>query len=279
MLYFHARAQARLLHALACISKEILVYVGADHLCGRMQFGNAARRLGWTRCEIENGWIGMVMKQTRHLFRDELPHRRCHVLVRHGGELQLCIRYSRKTAKPPVTRRPTQHVTIFTALTVIIIGQEETTTSDPSTATLLYLCKTPAAMELNALGIVTAVTRSNEVRARDAQREPSMRLGVLVFSLSDLKAYERAAQRAEEEEVARRQRAADAAAERAAKEAARRAEITRQMAARAAAGTPDGSASGEAARGAARSAPSTAKRKASKQEHKGQRRAAKQAKS
>ena len=103
------------------------------------------------------------------------------------------------------------------------------------------------------------------------------RRAAYVHAGSDLKAYERAAQRAEEEEVARRQRAADAAAERAAKEAARREGITRRMVAREAAGTPDGSASGEAARDAARAPSSAAKRKASKQEHKGQRRAAKRA--
>ena len=103
------------------------------------------------------------------------------------------------------------------------------------------------------------------------------RRAAYVHAGSDLKAYERAAQRAEEEEVARRQRAADAAAERAAKEAARQEEIGRQKEARAAAGTPDGSASGKEERNAARAPASAAKRKAKQQEGLERRRAAKRA--
>jgi hypothetical protein len=95
---------------------------------------------------------------------------------------------------------------------------------------------------------------------------------------TSIKAYEGAARRAEEEEVARRQRAADAAAERAAKEVARQEEIGRRKEARAAAGTPEGDAWGEAERNAARAPSSAAKRKAKQQEDLERRRAAKRAK-
>ena len=105
------------------------------------------------------------------------------------------------------------------------------------------------------------------------------RRAAYVHAGSDLRAYERAAQRAEEEEVARRQRAADAAAERAAKEAARKEQIGRWKEARAAAGTPEGEASGEAERNAARAPSSVAKRKAEKEAQRGKRREAKRARS